>query len=99
MHFMGPSVREAERARCKGPALCYGLAQPRRVDRLAAGRTTGRNRNAPSSLMRRRDWWPMALALVRSDILYAWKGPSQLIVSMRGDCDSEHPLSGFYFRE
>jgi glycogen debranching enzyme len=41
----------------------------------------------------------MALALVRSDILYAWKGPSLLIVGMRGECSSEHPLSGFYFRE
>ena len=41
----------------------------------------------------------MAVALVRSDILYAWKGPSLLIVSMRGECSSEHPLSGFYFRE
>ena len=41
----------------------------------------------------------MALAFVRSDILYAWKGPSQLIVSMRGDCGFDHPLSGLYFRE
>jgi glycogen debranching enzyme len=41
----------------------------------------------------------MALALVRPDILYAWKGPSLLIVGMRGECSSEHPLSGFYFRE
>ncbi len=41
----------------------------------------------------------MTVALVRSDILYAWKGPSLLIVSMRGECGSDHPLSGFYFRE
>jgi glycogen debranching enzyme len=41
----------------------------------------------------------MAVALVRSDILYAWKGPSLLIVSMRGECSPDHPLSGFYFRE
>lgn len=41
----------------------------------------------------------MAVALVRSDILYAWKGPSQLIVSLRGECGADHPLSGFYFRE
>ena len=41
----------------------------------------------------------MAVALVRSDILYAWKGPSVLITSMRGDCQAEHPLSGYYFRE
>jgi hypothetical protein len=41
----------------------------------------------------------MALALVRSDILCAWKGPSLLIVGMRGECSSKHPLSGFYFRE
>jgi hypothetical protein len=41
----------------------------------------------------------MAVALVRPDILYAWKGPSLVIVSMRGECGPEHPLSGFYFRE
>ncbi len=41
----------------------------------------------------------MASALVRSDILYAWKGPSLLIVGMRGECSSDHQLSGFYFRE
>ncbi len=41
----------------------------------------------------------MALALVQPDILYAWKGPSLLIVNMRGECSSEHRLSGFYFRE
>lgn len=41
----------------------------------------------------------MALALVRPDILYAWKGPSLLIVGMRGDCSSDQPISGFYFRK
>jgi glycogen debranching enzyme len=41
----------------------------------------------------------MSVALVRSDILYAWKGPSLLIVNMRGECNPEDPLSGFYFRE
>ena len=41
----------------------------------------------------------MAFALVRSDILYAWKGPSLLIVNMRGECGHGSPLSGFYFRE
>jgi glycogen debranching enzyme len=41
----------------------------------------------------------MPFALVRSDILYAWKGPSLLIVGVRGECGPEHPLSGFYFRE
>ena len=41
----------------------------------------------------------MALALVRPDLLYAWKGPSLLIVGVRGDCSSDQPLSGFYFRE
>lgn len=41
----------------------------------------------------------MTVALVRSDILYAWKGPSLLIVSPRGECGADHPLSGFYFRE
>jgi glycogen debranching enzyme len=41
----------------------------------------------------------MALALVRPDLLYAWKGPSLLIVGTRGECGSDHQLSGFYFRE
>ena len=41
----------------------------------------------------------MAVALVQPDILYAWRGPSLLIVSLRGECSSERPLSGFYFRE
>jgi glycogen debranching enzyme len=41
----------------------------------------------------------MAVALVRSDILYAWKGMSLLVVNMRGECGPEQPLSGFYFRE
>lgn len=41
----------------------------------------------------------MTTALVRPELLYAWKGPSLLIVSMRGECGPEHPLSGFYFRE
>ena len=41
----------------------------------------------------------MTLALVRPDILYAWKGPSLLVASMRGDSGPEYPLSGYYFRE
>jgi glycogen debranching enzyme len=41
----------------------------------------------------------MAVALVRPDLLYAWKGPSLLIVNTRGECGPDQPLSGFYFRE
>jgi glycogen debranching enzyme len=41
----------------------------------------------------------MAVALVRPEILYAWAGPSLLITNPRGDCDSDQPLSGFYYRE
>ena len=41
----------------------------------------------------------MAVALVRPDILYAWKGPSLLIVNTRGECGPDQPLSGHYFRE
>ncbi|MEX2272251.1 MAG: glycogen debranching N-terminal domain-containing protein [Vicinamibacterales bacterium] len=36
---------------------------------------------------------------VRSGLLYAWKGPSLLIVTPRGDCGSGEQLSGFYYRE
>lgn len=41
----------------------------------------------------------MAIALVRPDILYAWKGPSLLVVDTRAECGGSEPLSGFYFRE
>jgi glycogen debranching enzyme len=41
----------------------------------------------------------VATALVRPDTLYAWKGPSLLIVNTRGECGGDQPLSGFYFRE
>lgn len=41
----------------------------------------------------------MAVARVRSDILYAWKGPSLLITSTRGECQSGQSLAGYYFRE
>jgi glycogen debranching enzyme len=41
----------------------------------------------------------MAIAFVRPEILYAWKGPSLLIVNTRGECGDDQPLSGFYFRE
>jgi glycogen debranching enzyme len=41
----------------------------------------------------------MVLALIRPDVLYAWKGPSLLIVNTRGECGPDQTLSGFYFRE
>jgi len=41
----------------------------------------------------------MAVAFVRPEILYAWKGPCLLIVNPRGECGDDQPLSGFYFRE
>ena len=41
----------------------------------------------------------MAVASVRPDILYAWKGPSLLIVNTRGECGVDQQLSGYYFRE
>jgi len=41
----------------------------------------------------------MALAFVRPEIRYAWRGPSLLIVNPRGDCDGATPLTGFYYRE
>jgi glycogen debranching enzyme len=41
----------------------------------------------------------MPVALVRPDLLYAWNGPSLLIVNTRGECDADQQLSGFYFRE
>ena len=41
----------------------------------------------------------MPLALIRPTTLYAWNGPSLLIVNSRGDCDRDEPLTGYYFRE
>ena len=41
----------------------------------------------------------MSVALIRADTLYAWKGPSLLVTTLRGECGDAHPLSGFYFRE
>ena len=41
----------------------------------------------------------MSVALVRADTLCAWKGPSLLVTTLRGECDPVEPLSGFYLRE
>jgi len=39
------------------------------------------------------------LALIRPGQLYAWKGPSLLLVNTRGECAEDEQLSGYYFRE
>lgn len=41
----------------------------------------------------------MSVAIVRGDLLYAWKGPSLLIVNPHGQCGDDQPLSGFYHFE
>ena len=48
----------------------------------------------------------MALALVRDEVLYAWRGPSLLIVNRRGECgtapespNGETRITGFYHQE
>jgi glycogen debranching enzyme len=41
----------------------------------------------------------MPVTLVRPRVLYAWRGPSLLIVDTRGECGESEPLSGYYFRE
>ena len=41
----------------------------------------------------------MALALIRPGQLYAWRGPSLLVVNTRGECGDDDQLSGYYFRE
>jgi glycogen debranching enzyme len=41
----------------------------------------------------------VAVALIRPGQLYAWKGPSLLLVNARGDCGDDEQLSGYYFRE
>ena len=39
------------------------------------------------------------LTFLRSSQLYAWKGPSLLIVDTAGECGADERLSGYYFRE
>jgi glycogen debranching enzyme len=39
------------------------------------------------------------LALIRPEQIYAWKGPSLLLVNTRGECGDDDQLSGYYFRE
>lgn len=41
----------------------------------------------------------MTQALVRPGIVYAWYGPSLLIVTERGECADVSGLSGYYYRE
>ena len=41
----------------------------------------------------------MPEAIVRPDTLYAWSGPSLLVVNTRGECAEDHRLTGYYFRE
>ena len=41
----------------------------------------------------------MPNAAVRPDTLYAWSGPSLLVVNTRGECAEDQRLSGYYFRE
>ena len=41
----------------------------------------------------------MTQALVRPGIVYAWQGPSLLIVTERGECVEREGLSGYYYRE
>ena len=41
----------------------------------------------------------MPLAVVRPDTLYAWSGPSLLVVNTRGACAEDQRLTGYYFRE
>ena len=41
----------------------------------------------------------MANAAVRPDTLYAWSGPSLLVVNTRGECGEDQRLTGYYFRE
>ena len=41
----------------------------------------------------------MSTVLVRAGIVYAWRGPSLLIVTDDGRSGAEDPLSGFYHRE
>jgi glycogen debranching enzyme len=39
------------------------------------------------------------IAIIRPGQLYAWRGPSLLVVNTRGECGEDEQLSGYYFRE
>ncbi len=41
----------------------------------------------------------LPVAQIRSEIQYAWRGPSVLVVDNSGRAGDEHTLSGFFFRE
>jgi glycogen debranching enzyme len=41
----------------------------------------------------------VTLALIRPGQIYAWRGPSLLLVNTRGECGDDDQLSGYYFRE
>jgi hypothetical protein len=41
----------------------------------------------------------MPVTLVRPQMLYAWRGPSLVIVDTRGECGDRDALTGYYFRE
>jgi glycogen debranching enzyme len=41
----------------------------------------------------------MAQVIIRSDVLYAWRGQSLVIVDRRGEASRAVPLTGYYFRE
>jgi glycogen debranching enzyme len=41
----------------------------------------------------------VAVTFIRTSQLYAWKGPSLLIVDTKGECGPDERLSGYYFRE
>ncbi len=41
----------------------------------------------------------VAHVLIRPGQLYAWRGPSLLLVDTRGECGEPEQLSGYYFRE
>src|SRR5215208_2070195 len=41
----------------------------------------------------------MAIAQVRTGLMYAWRGPSLLITGPNGQTDSQESLHGFFFRE
>ena len=41
----------------------------------------------------------LPVARIRSEIHYAWRGPSVLVVDNQGRATDEHTLSGYFFRE
>src|SRR5690606_10375841 len=94
-----------------GAARVYPRATASRGSRSASREVTFRSRRGPRGMQRsglctfrretsagERAMSPAALARIRPEIVYAWRGPAALIVDNSGRAGTD-TLTGFYFRQ